>query len=113
MIYPHSATVYTYGLDANKKATYTKGSSFRCQAEQSPSKLKTATGAVTSADTMVYCALKGGVLTKKQDRLLVDKGNGIVDVVEIVKSEPAGRLGCEIYATLKPTVKVDANGVMS
>ena len=112
MIYPHSATVYTYGLDANKKATYAKGSSFLCLAEQSPSKLKTATGAVTSADTMVFYALKNSILTKKQDRLLIDKNNGIVDVVEIVKPEPAGRLGCEIYATLKPTVKVDANGVM-
>lgn len=112
MIYPHTATLYAYSAPAGK-AVFTKGASFPCQAEMSPSRTKTATGAVTTADSMVFCALKHGVTTKKQDRLYVDKGNGIFDVLEIIKPEPAGRT-CEIFSKLIPTAKVDpVTGVMS
>lgn len=111
MKYPHTATIYAYSQITGKPATYTKGASFSCQAEQSPRRLQTATGAVTAADTMVFCSLKDGVATKKKDRLVINKGSGITDIVDVVKPEPAGRK-CEIFATLNLQVKFDASGAM-
>lgn len=110
MKYPQKATIYVYA-SANGKVTYAAGDSFPCQAEQSPSKLKSATGAITTADCMVFCDLKNGKKTKKQDRLYIDKGFGFSDIVDIVKPEPAGNRRCEIYAKLNSTAKI-VNGVM-
>lgn len=111
MKYPHKATIYVY--DSTKTPKYTKGDSFPCQAEQSPSKLKGATGAVTAADAMIFCDYAGGVKVKKQDRLYVERG-AQTDIYDVKKPEQIGNRHFEIYAALNSVAKVDPiTGVMS
>lgn len=111
MKYPHKATIYVY--DSTKPVKYTKGDTFPCQAEQSPSKLKSATGIITTADAIIFCDYKNGVKTKKQDRLFVERG-AQTDIYDIKKPEQIGNRKYEIYAALNSTAKVDpASGLMS
>lgn len=100
MKYPHTATIYAYSL-VNSKATYTKGDSFPCQAEQSPSRLKSITGALTTADAMIFCDYKHGIKVKKQDRLVVTRG-AQTDVYDVKKPEQIDK-HFEIYAALNST----------
>ena len=111
-LYPYKATIYVYSL-ASGKAAYTKGESFQCSAEQSPSKTRNTTGAVTTADAMVFCGIVGGAKVKKQDRLYVER-TGQADIYDVVKPERIRNHHYEIYAKLISNAKVDSvTGAMS